>query len=117
MTHSDPDEVYVITDAGGAQPLPPPSAPLDEAEDAAAETESQRRPRYWHVFGGPLTGKKGGRKNFPQFTAGPVPKSPDTEVRSTTIPGTDGETFRYQGTFTHDPSDADLQDLRPEEYK
>jgi hypothetical protein len=116
MTPADPDPVYVITDAGGAQPLPPPATPSAAAE-AAAQTPSPRRSRYWHVFGGPLKDKKGGRSNFVTFTAGPVTKPADAEVTGTTIPGEGGETFSYLGSFPHDPSDSDLSSLKPKAYR
>lgn len=75
------------------------------------------RATYWHVFGGPIQGKKGGKNNFALITAGPVPKPADDEVVNTTIPGTDGETFRYIATFTHEPSEAELDTVKPQEYR
>jgi hypothetical protein len=85
---------------------------------AAAEYTAAGRPLYWHVFGAPLAGTKGSAKNHPMITAGPVTKSPDSEVQNTTIPGEDGKTvFVYLGTFDHDPSDTELRSLRPKAYK
>lgn len=72
---------------------------------------------YWHVFGAPLADTKGAAKNFPQITYGPVAKDADDQLRAMTFPGTDGETFRYLGSFDRDPSDEDLRGLRPETYK
>lgn len=87
------------------------------ADGAQPEVTAAGRPLYWHVFGGSIQSKKKGRKNFAYFTAGPVTKPADAEVRSTTIPGTDGETFSYLGTFDHDPSDAERSALAPKEYR
>jgi hypothetical protein len=75
------------------------------------------RPQWWHVFGGPLSGTNGGHNNFPTVTAGPVPKEPDEEVRTTSLSGTGGELFTYLGSFTHDPSDTELDTLKPKEYR
>lgn len=74
-------------------------------------------PLYWHVFGGPIQGKRGGANNFALITAGPVPKPADSEVTGTTIPGTDGETFAYLTTFTHEPSESELARVRPPAYR
>lgn len=72
---------------------------------------------YWHVFGGAIQGKKGGKNNWATFVAGPVTRGPDATVTDTTIPGTDGETFSYLGSFTHDPSPEDLDTITPEAYR
>jgi hypothetical protein len=91
-------------------------ADLPVTADTATDATSSR-PAYWHVFGGPVAGAKKGANNFALITAGPVPKAADNEVVSTTIEGTEGETFRYLASFTHDPSDKELTLLKPKAFR
>jgi hypothetical protein len=84
---------------------------------APLEPDAIINPHYWHVFGGPLKGTTRGRKNFITVTAGPVLRSATPEVTGTTIDGATGETFKYLGTFTHDPSDKELDSLKPKDYR
>lgn len=81
------------------------------------EVSVPHRARYWHVFGAPLIGSKKGANNFPLFTAGPVAKRADDEVTSTVIQGEGGELFSYLGTFTHEPSEDEINALKPREYR
>lgn len=101
-----------------ADPAPLTGEIIDAPRPATAEHTAAGRPLYWHVFGAPLADTKGGSKNFPQITAGPVTRPADAEVTETTVQGADGKTvFSYLGTFDHDPSDRELRSLRPEAYR
>lgn len=91
--------------------------PVTQSEPLEGEIIDAARPNHWHVFGGPLADSKGGSKNFPHFTYGPVSKAADDQLRAMTIAGEHGETFRYLGSFDHDPTDEDLRSLRPGAYK
>lgn len=83
----------------------------------APQTTSAGRPLFWHVFGGAVQGKKGGKNNYALFTAGPVTEPATPRVTDTTIPGTDGEVFRYLASFDHDPSTDEKTQLKPQEYR
>ena len=100
--------------SSGTEPIEPDAIFFADGTDA---TPKAPRQLYWHVFGSPLNGKRKGKNNYMTGTAGPVPKPADAEVRNTTIPGEHGAFFRYIGTLEHEPSDADILRLRPQEYR
>lgn len=98
------------------EPVEPDAFFLPEATPSP-ETTAAGRALYWHVFGGPIAGATRGANNFALVTAGPVTSPATSRVTETSLPGTQGETFTYLGTFTHDPSDQDLSSLKPKAFR
>lgn len=90
----------------------------DPTQDSQLFTADRPVPSYWHVYGGPKEWLQDDvpTVKFTKFAYGPTYMPGNSDVRAQGYPF-QGDTFPYITTFTHEPTQDELNELIPEKYR